>query len=300
MTTETIGKAGGLYCYMITPFTKDGDIDHNAMERYVDEVIAVGVDGVTCVASTTEGPYLTESERFDIVQTVCDVARNRVPVNVGIGALSTRQSLHYAEQAQNAGASTLMLEMQSYMPEIKFSAIKQHYADIANASTVPIRLYNIPRTTRIDLLPEQIAEMADIDGIDSVKDASGIATRVRDIKSLTGDRFSFYCGLHFVAMESYDYGAIGWEGALHPLFGKEMVELHQLLRARNFEAGLALYKRLEPLFIFFRTYGVPQCIKAMSEWSDNKLGSPRKPLSELTELQSAQLKLILQNLGCLE
>jgi len=81
------------------------------------------------------------------------------------------------------------------------------------------------------------------------------------------------------------------------LFGKEMVELHQLLRARNFEAGLALYKRLEPLFIFFRTYGVPQCIKAMSEWSDIKLGSPRKPLSELTETQSAQLKVALHHLG---
>lgn len=300
MTAETIGKAGGLYCYMITPFNENGTINREAMERYVDEVIAIGVDGVTCVASTTEGPYLTESERFDIVKTVCDAASNRVPVNVGIGAHSTRQSLHYAEQAQLAGASTLMLEMQTYMPEIRFSAIKQHFADVANASSVPIRLYNIPRTTRIDLQPEQIAEMVDIDGIDSIKDASGIATRVRDIKSLTGDRFSFYCGLHYVAMESYQDGAIGWEGALHPLFGKEMVELHQLLRARNFEAGFAVYKRLEPLFVFFRTYGVPQCIKAMSEWSDVKLGSPRKPLSRLTEIQSAQLKTLLQHLGCLE
>ena len=79
-----------------------------------------------------------------------------------------------------------------------------------------------------------------------------------------------------------------------------MIELHQLLRAGQFEKGLALYKRLEPLFVFFRTYGVPQCIKAMSEWSVIKLGSPRKPLSKLTALQCAQLKSVLQNLDCLE
>jgi 4-hydroxy-tetrahydrodipicolinate synthase len=300
MTSKTIGAKGGLYCYLITPFDHNGAVDHGVLERYVDAIIEGGADGLTCVASTTEGPYLTERERFDVVNTVCATCNGRVPINVGIGALSTTQSLYYSEHAQKAGAATMMLEMQTYLPTISSDAAHQHYQDVANSSDIPLRLYNIPSATRFDMSPAQIAEMMDIEGIDSVKDATGIATRVRDIKNLCGDRFSLYCGLHYVALESYQYGAIGWEGAFHPLFTKDIVTLHRTLRNQDFINGAKLFERLEPLFTFFKYYGVPQSIKAMSSWSNIMLGKPRRPLAELTAAQTAQLKLILTELGCFD
>ncbi len=299
MISETVGRKGGLYCYLITPFDEKGDVDHSVLERYVDAVIESGADGVTCIASTTQGVYLTEKERFAVVETVCKSANSRVPVNVGIGGFSTRQALHYSEHAQKSGASTMMLEMQTYIPKVSFKAAHQHYVDVAKESNIPIRLYNIPSTTRFDMTPEQIAEMADIDKIDSIKDATAIATRVRDIKNLCGDRFSLYNGLHWVALDSYKYGAIGWEGGFHPLIAKDMVELHRTLRAQDFVKGEKLYKRLEPLFTFLQYYGVPQSMKAMSQWSDINLGKVREPLSGLTAMQTAELKNILTNLGCL-
>lgn len=295
----SIGHQGGLYCYLITPFDDNGDVDYTALERLTDEVINCGADGVTCVASTTEGPYLTEAERFGVIETVCAAAKDRVPVDVGIGAVSTRLSQHYAEQAQRAGASTMIVELPTYMPEISFRNIKKHFSNVADVSDVPLRLYNIPRTTRIDLVPQQIADLAEIEQIDSVKDASGDARRIQEIKALTGDRFGIYTGLHFMALESYRYGAIGWEGAYHPLFGEMMVALHKTLRSGDFEKGQVQFERLEPLFLFFLTYGVPQCIKAMSEWTDLKLGSPRAPLSELNTHQTKQLRGLLTALGCL-
>ena len=299
MSTGTLGKKGGWYCYLITPFDADGDVDHGVFERYVDTIIECGADGVTCIATTTEGAYLTETERFAAVETVCNATAGRVPVNVGVGALSTRQVLHFTEHAQKCGAATLMLEMQTLLPEIDFKAVHRHYKEIAESSSVPIRLYNIPRVTHFDLRPELIAEMSDIDGIDSVKDATGIAERVRDIRSLTGDRFAFFSGLHFVMLDSYKFGAVGSEVAAHPLIAKKIAELHRLLRANEFEAGAKLFGQLEPLFTFFRNYGVPQSIKTMSTWSDIDLGKPRRPLSELSTTQASELKTIVTVLGCL-
>lgn len=297
-SSQTVGRKGGLYCYIMTPFNSQGDIDHAVLERYVDAVINDGADGVTCVASTTEGVYLTESERFSAVETVCNVAHKRVPVNVGVGALSTRQVLHFAEHAQKSGAATLMLEMQTYIMRVSRAATHRHYAEVASAVGIPIKLYNIPSTTRYDCTPDEIADMANIEGIDSVKDATGDATRVRDVIALCGDRFSLYCGLHNVALDSYRYGAIGWEGSFHPLFGQQIVELHQTLRARDFDKGAKQFATLEPLFQFFKYYGVPQSIKAMSAWSDIQLGTTRRPLSELSPAQTIRLKEILTTLGC--
>jgi 4-hydroxy-tetrahydrodipicolinate synthase len=298
VTRDTVGKKGGLYCYLITPFDDQGNVDHAGLERYTDGVIADGADGVTCIASTTEGVFLTEAERLAVVKTVCDTAAGRVPVNVAVGDFSTRQVLHWADHAQKAGASTLMLEMQTYLPDINFADVVRHYQDVAESVDVPIRLYNIPRTTRYDMTPKMIAELAVVDGIDSVKDATGDPHRVRDIVALTGDRFALYTGLHFVARESYRYGAIGWEAAFHPLFTQDMVSLHQQLRSGNPE-GQVLYKKMEPLFVFFRHYGVPQCMRAMSKWSGLNLGEPRAPLPRLNDGQSNQLKSLMIDLDYL-
>jgi 4-hydroxy-tetrahydrodipicolinate synthase len=217
-------------------------------------------------------------------------------VNVAVGDISTRQVLHWADHAQKAGAATLMLEMQTYLPDIRVAEVVKHYEDVAKAVDVPIRLYNIPRTTRYDMRPEMIAEMASIEGIDSVKDATGDPHRVRDIRALSGDRFALFTGLHFVARESYGYGAIGWEAAIHPLFARDMVTLHKLLRAGD-RKGAELYKKMEPIFLFFRHYGVPQCVRAMSTWSDLDLGPPRAPLPELSALQASQLRTLMGKLN---
>lgn len=296
MANVSVGKNGGLYCYLVTPFDQDGDVDHRILERYTNQIIDSGADGLTCVASTTEGVYLTESERFAVVETVCKTADGRVPVNVAIGDYSTRQVRHWADQAQKVGAATFMLEMQTYLPELRQVDVIYHYEEIARNVDVPIRLYNIPRTTRYDMKPEMIAELAHINGIDSVKDATGDAQRVRDIKALTGDRFAIFCGLHYVACESYRYGAIGWEAAYHPVFAGDMTNLHRLLREGDCDAA-SLYKKMEPLFVFFRHYGVPQCIRAMSSWTNLDLGQPRAPLPRLTSLQTTQLKNLMTELN---
>lgn len=291
--------ADGFYGYLMTPFDTHGDVDTAALADYVGAIVASGVDGVTCIASTCEGPYLTEAERHTVARTVGKVAGGRVMVNVGIGAVSTRQAVEYAKQAADSGADVLMLDMQQYFP-ITFEDAFCHYEAVAKAVSLPIRLYNITGPTRFDFTPERLVRMAALGAIKSVKESSGDVTRIRDIRVLCGDRFGLYCGFHFQALDAFSHGAVGWEAGLHPLIAKPCVELYRALVADPSSADAhARYKQLEPLFYFFRHNGVPQSIKALSEWTNLKLGRPRPPQSELPEHGKARLKEILQQLDLL-
>lgn len=290
---------GGLYAYVMTPFNRKGDVDGGVLRDYVSALVGSGVDGVTCIASTCEGPYLTENERNRVASTVGKVVAGRVQLNVGVGAVSTRQVVEYAKQARDAGATSLMLDMQQYFP-ISFDDAYRHYETVAAAVDLPIRLYNITTPTRFDFTPDLVARMASIPAIESVKEASGEAIRIRDIRALCGDRLSVYCGFHFQALDAFRFGATGWEAAMHPLIARPCVDLYKALCAdAHSSQAERQYVRLEPLFRFFKVNGVPQSIKAMSQWTDLKLGTPRAPLAGLRSDQKARLKAILEDLKVL-
>jgi 4-hydroxy-tetrahydrodipicolinate synthase len=288
---------GGLFCYVVTPYDESGSVDLEVLSRYVSTMIDYGIDGITCIASTCEGPYLSEEERRLIAQTVGKTVRGKVKLNVGIGALSTRQAIAYAKEAQEAGATSLMLDMQQYF-EIGFEDAVRHFEAVASAVSVPIRLYNIVAPTRFDFTPERIAAMSDISHIRSVKEASGDVSRIRDIRSLCGDRFTLFCGFHYQSLDAFRLGARGWEAMLHPLIARPSIDLYRALKRDPWSKDAEdLYKKVQALFDFFRFNGVPQSIKAVSQWSDLRLGTPRPPLRELNARAKARLREIVSDLG---
>jgi 4-hydroxy-tetrahydrodipicolinate synthase len=290
---------GGLYAYLVTPYDKRGDVDPELLADYVRAIVQAGVAGVTCLASTCEGPYLTDEERELVAKTVGKVVASSTRLNIGVGAFSTRQVIENAKRAEDAGASSIMLEMQQYFP-VTFEAAYRHYEAIGRAVRLPIRLYNLPLPTRFDFTPDRIALMADIPAIHSVKEASGDVTRLRDIRALCGTRFKLHCGFHFQALDGFRYGADGWEVMLHPLIAKACIGLHRTLETDPWSASAeAEYRRLEPLFHFFKQCGVPQSIKAMSEWTDLNLGQPREPYGELSPSAKARLRDIVKQLDLL-
>jgi len=296
-TAQKTLKKGGLYCYLMTPFDAKGDIQISLLSDYAAAMIEAGVDGLTCIASTCEGPYLTEKERHLVASTVGKVAAGRVPVNIGIGAISTRQAIEYAKQARDCGATSLMLEMQQYFP-IGPDEAYRHYEEIANAVALEIRLYSITGTTRFDFTPDLITRMASIEPIRSVKEASGDVTRIRDIKALSGDRFSLFCGFHYQILDAMRFGAVGWEAGMHPMIAGYCIALFRAAaKDPDSDEARKLYQRLEPLFYFFKYNGVPQSIKALSAWSELNLGKPRAPQKELSPAQVQRLRAIVNELA---
>lgn len=290
-------NGGGLYLYVVTPYDEHGDVETGVLGEYVTEVMRSGVTGITCIASTCEGPYLTDAERSLVVDTVGKHVDGRLELNVGVGALSTRQVIEYAKQARDAGATSLMLDMPQYF-QVDFETAYRHYEAVATAVALPIRLYNIPLPTRFDFTPDRVLAMTEIGAIHSVKDASGDVARLRDIRMLCGDRFALHCGLHFQALDGFRLGADGWEVMTHPVITKDLIDLHEALRVDPWSADAErMYRRLQPLFHFFRQFGVPQSIKAISEWTELKLGQPRAPLQALSPATMSRLKTIVGELG---
>lgn len=290
---------GGLYCYVATPFDRRGNLDTGTLREYVAAMLDSNIDGITCIASTCEGPYLTESERRIVAETVGKTAAGRKRLNVGIGAVATRQTIEYAKQARDAGATSLMLDMQQYFP-IGFDAAYRHYQSVASAVDLPIRLYNITNPTRFDFSPLDLCRMAELKAISSIKEASGDVSRIGAIKSLCGDRYALYCGFHYQSLEAFRLGAIGWEAMLHPLIARPCVDLYRaLIEDSESVRARSLYDKLRSLFDFFRFHGVTASVKALSAWTDLKLGKPRAPLSELPAAAERRLKQILAQLGVL-
>jgi 4-hydroxy-tetrahydrodipicolinate synthase len=290
-------RQGGIYCYLMTPFDAKGDVQAPLLVDYVTTMIEAGIDGLTCIASTCEGSYLTEKERHLVASTVGRAAAGRVALNVGIGAVSTRQAIEYAKQARDSGATSLMLDMQQYFP-IGFDEAYRHYEAVANAVPLEIRLYNITATTRFDFTPDLVARMASIEAIKSVKEASGDVTRIRDIKALAGDRFNLLCGFHYQILDAMRFGAVGWEAGMHPMIANHCIALFRAAaKDPDSDDTRKLYRRLEPLFYFFKHNGVPQSIKALSAWSKFNLGKPRAPQKELSPAQVQRLRAIMNELA---
>lgn len=290
---------GGLYCYVATPYAHNGNVNIGMLREYVTAMLGTGIDGITCIASTCEGPYLTEKERHAVAAIVGKAVGGRKRLNIGIGAVSTRQAIEYARQARDAGATSLMLDMQQYFP-IDFDAAYRHFESVASAVDLPIRLYNITNPTRFDFTPLELRQMADISAISSIKEASGDVSRIGVIRSLCGDRYALYCGFHYQSLEAFRLGAVGWEAMLHPLIARPCVDLYgALIKDSRSSRARALYQKLQPLFDFFRFYGVTASVKAMSAWTDLRFGKPRAPLGELPEIAKPRLKQILSQIGVL-
>ncbi|MGB6007730.1 dihydrodipicolinate synthase family protein [Castellaniella sp.] len=288
---------GGLYCYLATPFDKSGNVDLAVLKDYVQQIVEHGVAGVTCLASTCEGPYMTELERKNVLEAVSRVASGKLAVNVGIGGVSTRQAVEAAKQAKDLGATSLMLEMQQYFP-VSFNAAVKHYQTVAEACDVPIRLYNLTLSTRFDFTPDRILAMSSIGQIISIKDASGDVTRLRDIRMLCGDRFTLYCGFHYQALEGFRFGAQGWEVMMHPSIAAPLVDLYRSLVDDPWsEQSSSLYRALQPLFHFFKQYGVPQSIKEISNRTSLKFGSVREPLEPLPDIAKRRLHRMMDELA---
>ena len=281
----------------MTPFNKNGDVDHGALAAYIEGLIASGLDGVTVNASTTEVHYLQEAERKAVFETVCKVAKDRVVVNAGVGTHSTRQSLYFAEHAKEVGADRLICELPTFF-KINFEDAYRHYATIGDTIGLPLRIYNITAPTHNDFTPHQALQLANIEMVDSFKEATADPLRTRDVVNLVGDRVQVYCGFHYLLPEVIEFGAVGWEGGMHPAFAPLSVQLFRaLIEDVDSEESKKLFKRLAPLYFFMKTYGVTQTVKAMDEWTDSSFGIPRPPQYVLPDVARSNLHGILKQLG---
>ena len=278
---------------MPTPF-KDGAVDTAAIRANVRKWIAAGLGGVLTVGTNGEAVLLDDDEADRVIE----AARQEVPAGrvllAGAGHESTRATIAAARRAAAAGADAVLVKTPSvYKAHVTAAGLIAHYTAVADASPVPILLYNFPASTGVNLAPDTVARLAEHRNIIGMKETSTDGAQFADLCAAVPANFTVLCGAApgvFAALCAGAKGAIIAVSALRPA---ACLELLAHVRAGRYSEALALQHRITPLGRAVTTmYGIPG-LKAALDLSGFSGGDPRPPLVPLPPDAVAKIRTLL-------
>ncbi len=289
----------GIIPAMLTPFTGSGDLDLDGLKKNVDFLIESGVSQIMCLGSTGEAATLSREECIKVTEATVKAASGRVPVMAGTGATSTREVIERSKEAKSAGADSVMIVTPFYeIPSQE--GLYKHYASIAEAVDIPICLYNIPPHTQVEIAPETLEMLADIDNIAALKDSSGNLSYFAEVMRRVGDKMSILTGGDDITLPCFALGCHGAILALANIAPRMVVDLFQAMQQKEREKSLDIFFKLLPIS---RAISVPQNFPAPVKEAVNMLGRPagpaRSPIIPLDSVEKADIKKALQYAGLL-
>lgn len=235
----------GIYPAVTTQFGTDETLDLEATRRGIARLVDDGVHGIILMGTVGENCSLDAIEKRAVVCAGLEAADGRVPVLSGVAEYTTSLARAYARDCEELGLDGLMV-----LPGMVYKSDARetlaHFRAVAGATGVPLLLYNNPVAYGVDMRPETLAELADVDNIRAVKESSEDPRRISDIANLCGDRFTIMAGVDDVALESLMLGAAGWVSGLADVFPRESVRVYELAIAGRFEEARAIYRWMMP------------------------------------------------------
>ena len=268
---------------LVTPFNTDGEVDFDSLKKLVEHHVAVGSDGLVAVGTTGESSTLTIEEHVKVVNKIVEFADGRIPVIAGTGANATHESVLFSRLLNGSGIAGC-LSVTPYYNKPTQEGLYQHYKAIAEVSDVPQILYNVPGRTAVDLLPETVARLAEIENIVALKDATGDLDRIAIHRELCGEDFILLSGDDLTGLEFVKRGGNGVISVTNNVAAADMATMFKLAKQGKFEEAEAINERLMPLHknLFVESNPIPV------KWAVHKMGliaegGLRLPLTELSE-----------------
>ena len=295
-----MSKFHGIFSPICTPFSSDGEhIDEATLKRLIDFQLDNGVHGIIPCGGTGEFFALSVEERKRVTTLTVAQVNKRVPVMAHTGACSTREVIELSNHAESVGADALMIVPPFYDVPTD-DEIVAHYAAISKAVSLPIMVYNIPAHSKINLRPELLLQLVEIDNVQMIKDSTGDLVQFQKILEELGDRLIVFNGADTLSYSGLSLGAKGcvW-GAANPT-PKQCVQLYELVVERqDLLKSRELWTDLYPLNRFFETEGYAASVKAATRMAGLDLGEPRAPFTPLSDTKRSELRGLLAPLGVL-
>ena len=275
---------------VVTPFSSNEELDIESLKANIDYYVKNGIHGIVVGGSTGEFAALSIQEHKKIIETVVDRVNKRVPVIAGTAACATRRVIELTKYAYDVGADGAMI-VPPFYTKLNAKEIYEHYKKIAEAADLPIMLYNNPWTSKIDMEPNLIAKLSEIENINYIKESSGDVSRIWKIINLTRGKMTVFCGADNLALESFLMGAKGWVCVAANIFPKHTSKLYESISKENdVEKARNIYLGLLPLLNYLEETGkFTQLSKAGLEILGYKAGPPRKPLLKLDKEEKQKL-----------
>ncbi|NYT31355.1 4-hydroxy-tetrahydrodipicolinate synthase [Rhizobium sp. WYCCWR 11128] len=285
----------GVYTVMITPLDPSGAVDLKGLAAFTDWQVKEGIHGLIPLGSTGEFLSLSEEERDSVARTVIETVAGRVPVLIGTGAEDTRESIRLSVKAEAMGADGVMIIPPFYSTPTDDELV-HHYKSIASAVTIPIMVYNNPATANVDLKPELVKRIAEIDGCDYIKESTLEVTRVRDIIRLAGDDMTVFGGI--LGFESFVMGAQGWVAVASNVAPGPMARIFELVaNEKKFDEARELYLKWLPVIQAVGGQAYVAGTKSLLTHMGFGAGLPRPPRLPLPPAQDAAMKRLVADFG---
>ena len=256
------GAWRGVYSAITTKLDGDEEVDLVAVQADVRFQIEGGVDAVICCGSLGEASTLAADEKIAIAAAAKEAAAGRVKVMLTIAEDSTRAAARLAERAAELELDGLMV-----LPAMRYVSTPRetmtHFRTMAQATDLPIMIYNNPVAYAVDITPAMFAELADEPNFVSMKESSGDVRRITDIVNRLGDRYAVFTGVDDLALESLMLGAVGWVAGLVCAFPKETVAIYRLATNGRYEEAREIYRWFMPLLHLDVSHRFVQNIKVV-------------------------------------
>jgi 4-hydroxy-tetrahydrodipicolinate synthase len=257
---------------LVTPFTPDGEVDWNDVEKHIDDVIAAGADGIVVTGTTGETSTLTDSEKIRLVEVAKQVASGRAKIITGGGSNETAHAMQLAKQSAKAGADGNMIVTPYYNKPTQ-AGILTHFRMIADATDLPVILYDIPGRTGVPIRYETILRAAKHPNILAIKDAKGDFSEVSRVLNQTD--LLYFSGDDANVLPHLSIGASGLIGVTANITATPYRQIVDAVNAGDLKTATAAHKKLEPLVRAIMTH-VPGTVAAKYVLHGlGRIGSPR-------------------------
>ncbi|NLJ80265.1 MAG: 4-hydroxy-tetrahydrodipicolinate synthase [Firmicutes bacterium] len=289
-------KSGQLITAMITPMHKDGSVNYGQAVELAKRLAENGSDGIVLSGTTGESPTLTFEEKTKLFGEVTDVLGGQAEIIAGTGSYNTEESIALTKAAESAGVDGIML-VTPYYNKPSQEGLYEHFKTVASQTSLPVLLYNVPGRTSVNLLPETVARLAEIENIVAVKEASGDLEQVSVLKTLVPDNFLIYSGDDALTLPILAVGGAGVVSVVSHLVGRQIKAMIDAFGAGKTNEALDIHLQLMPLFkaMFLTTNPVP--VKRALEYVGLDTGPVRLPLVDLSEEEARSIKDVLFQVG---
>lgn len=283
----------GIIAAMITPFDEQQRINEDATRQLIDKLIGAGVSGIFILGTNGEFHMLDDAEKLHFASVVINHVRGRVPVYAGTGGNSTKQVIALSKKMEQLGANALSVITPYFVPPTQKELVV-HYKAVAEAVETPILLYNIPKSTGVNIEAETVSKLAKIRNIVGIKDSSGKLENIQSyIKAAQGEDFAVLSGSDSLILPALKAGATGAIAATANLLAALDVSIYEHYLKGELEAAAKLQADIEVLRAVLKLGTVPSMIKKSVELSGIPVGLARAPVSAPDKQVVAQIKHML-------
>ncbi len=292
------GRFGSVITAMVTPFRDDHGVDLDAAQELARWLLANGSDAVVVVGSTGESPTLTYQEKADLFRAVGEAVRGEGRMIAGVGTYATAETLELTAAAEAAGADGLLV-VAPYYNKPPQRGLAAHFTAVADATDLPVMLYNIPGRTAIRIEHDTLLELAAHPNIVAVKDSTGDFQAVSKLITESPDGFEVYSGDDWATFGYACLGGVGVVSVASHLVGPEIHRMLDLIATGDIPAARKIHESLTPLFnaLFITSNPIP--VKAALQMLGRGCGPTRLPLVPATAEEEERVRTALRDAGLL-